>query len=868
MDFATLRMRVEYKDIEAATAANKQLFNASVQVEQQAERTVTRTSQVAQDMRRLNTTTSDATRGMTQMRGAMQALAAQAVGLPGPLGRLSSVLLQMSVGGTVTVGVLAGIAAMGLAWRKFTEEAREAEKVLNDIRKEVDKLRQTVAGAAIIEIGKLNEGIRKAEEELRRVRAIPSARDAVTEERLLTQINNDQLRIAELRKIVEDEHAKAIGGVVLIEETLGQRQRENHARQVAAIQEQTRLWIQAAEAALEAERQRSAFMMTDRGLRAFIRDFNQRPLPGEDPSRPYSDAEKRERLAAMTGRPNVRSQLVGAGLSIVSDIGRDLMGGGSTFAAAAGGAITGAATGFAFGGPVGAAIGGFTGLIGGILGAGAAARRAMRQFQEFQEGIDRQLAQARIGITGSPLEQALATNREFFQRMRDEIEKNLETLNKGQRARVADQVNAQLAETLRLEELKARQLEAAHVREQERLREDLSVRLLRAQGYQREADDLAFLAQQERELADAISNHAGAATIAAIEITQAAERMARAAQLAAQQAQAEEDVRYRIRRGLGLLAAEGGTYAGQTFTAEQASAMLRLAEDTRFLIQQEQELAEARARGASEAEIYLLEQAQLIEAEARRLELLRREQMLREDLGVRLLRATARGTEAEAMAFALTQQREYLDAVLAGADATTLALLKEVQLAEARRRQADLMEEELEALRRRTGETRRTIEILQEFSRGAGLEYASPATRLMQTRSAFMEIADLARGGDQGAARQLPELARAFLDASRFYNASGLGFQSDLGLVERTMADLTGMFEDQVSVAERQLMVLEQIRDAIATGFPPPTDMNPPGPPEDEIAVLQAGFGALAIKVEALTLASERTARAVEAMVA
>lgn len=66
--------------------------------------------------------------GMRTITNSMRALAFQAAGIPGPIGRITGALLMMSAGGTVTIGVVAGIGIIALAWRKLTSEAREAAK--------------------------------------------------------------------------------------------------------------------------------------------------------------------------------------------------------------------------------------------------------------------------------------------------------------------------------------------------------------------------------------------------------------------------------------------------------------------------------------------------------------------------------------------------------------------------------------------------------------------------------------------------------------------------------------------------------------------------------------------------------------------
>lgn len=79
--------------------------------------------------------TTSTTQGVTHLRGALQLLAIQATGIPGPLGRIASALGMIGAGSTVMVGALAGIAVLGLAWRKFREDANAAAEAMKELHK-------------------------------------------------------------------------------------------------------------------------------------------------------------------------------------------------------------------------------------------------------------------------------------------------------------------------------------------------------------------------------------------------------------------------------------------------------------------------------------------------------------------------------------------------------------------------------------------------------------------------------------------------------------------------------------------------------------------------------------------------------------
>lgn len=92
-------------------------------------------------------TTGLATRtapGLRAVQNAFAALGFQAAGLPGPIGRLSRLLLMFAAGGVVTLGVVAGIGAIGLAWKKLRADADELRKAADEAIKSLIKLPEAV----------------------------------------------------------------------------------------------------------------------------------------------------------------------------------------------------------------------------------------------------------------------------------------------------------------------------------------------------------------------------------------------------------------------------------------------------------------------------------------------------------------------------------------------------------------------------------------------------------------------------------------------------------------------------------------------------------------------------------------------------
>lgn len=210
-------------------------------------------------------------------------------------------------------------------------------------------------------------------------------------------------------------------------------------------------------------------------------------------------------------------------------------GAGSLAGSAGGGAVlgglSGAATGFAIAGPVGAVIGGLTGLVGGLLSGAKAAREHAEALKVARETFARNLASfdAQARGTNTPLSDAIAQKQAEAQQLRDQAK----AANPGQpgpwgrldysaRQAAIDHINE--SEKLYIERLqKEDALKRADYNKT--LTEDLRVRLLRAQGRDKEADTLALQIQQQREYAAAVAAGADATTLLFLKTVQAAEKV-------------------------------------------------------------------------------------------------------------------------------------------------------------------------------------------------------------------------------------------------------------------------------------------------------------------------------------------------------
>lgn len=205
---------------------------------------------------------------------------------------------------------------------------------------------------------------------------------------------------------------------------------------------------------------------------------------------------------------------------------------------AIGGAISGAATGAAIGTAIlpgigtaaGAVIGSVAGFIGGILGVGSASKEAAKQTAELRKALAVTMDSLRAEVG----KDALAANIAQVNANRETLRKQIEDAYAGGGANsdTVKERNRQLAEMNRLEDERIQQLKQEAAVLVQRQQEDYKVRELRARGQTKQADDLAFQEQQQRERQDLITSFGDsidaqeAATLAALDAAQAAERQA------------------------------------------------------------------------------------------------------------------------------------------------------------------------------------------------------------------------------------------------------------------------------------------------------------------------------------------------------
>jgi hypothetical protein len=106
--------------------------------------------------------------------------------------------------------------------------------------------------------------------------------------------------------------------------------------------------------------------------------------------------------------------------------------------------------------------------------------------------------------------------------------------------------------------------------------------------------------------------------------------------------------------------------------------------------------------------------------------------------------------------------------------------------------------------------------------RGGDLSTLGPADRLQQQRGEFARLSQLAGGGDKDALGRLPEAARAFLEASRDFNATTEAYARDFAAVQMALdraaeqaGDLAQAANYQAELVDLQEQVLAAIRDTL-----------------------------------------------------
>ncbi len=205
-----------------------------------------------------------------------------------------------------------------------------------------------------------------------------------------------------------------------------------------------------------------------------------------------------------------------------------------------------------------------------------------------------------------------------------------------------------------------------------------------------------------------------------------------------------------------------------------------------------------------------------------------------EDYKVRQLRAEGLTQEADALALAEKQQREYTAAVKAGATLDALQALTAAQAAETAQAQTTaqsasivsaiaaqttILQASLSTQQASLTTATTELQTLQQAADSlktfktslatSALSPLSPAAQLDVARQQMMDLFAKAQGGDATAAGQFGTAANSFLTADRGYNASNSTYASDFTSVQQMTDQLTGKFTDAASLQQQMVTALQ-----------------------------------------------------------
>ena len=170
------------------------------------------------------------------------------------------------------------------------------------------------------------------------------------------------------------------------------------------------------------------------------------------------------------------------------------------------------------------------------------------------------------------------------------------------------------------------------------------------------------------------------------------------------------------------------------------------------------------------------------------------EAALMDDLAVRRLSALGMDKEAAELRLQIQQEKELADARAAGFRDETIDAIELVQALE---RAAEARRDELAAIQALTDFNDRLL--------SGPLSPLSPAALLAKERKDYEDALALALTGDTDAAQRLPKEAQEFLDASRGFNASGTAFVADFNSVIGNNETIIDLYGETLSVNERML---------------------------------------------------------------
>ena len=773
---------------------------------------------------------SDAIRVSDKLRGGLTSLAVAATGTNPMIGRLATTLSAFAVGGAVTAGVVGGIAAIGVAYNKLTEDTRRLKEETKAAQERIEALRKQQAGpdaqnnADVKTLTASRDRLQKELDRKERAQAgSPFREDLSAQRRDLAKFNSDievltrdsALRQQEFKQKLDNEYyGKAVEDQRALDAETRRLNKEAHDLRMRQIDEEVarlsrlgRVDLDALLGNIDARIGASPFggaaltpwaqQASDEAVRKAREDAasdevrrNNTLNDAFNKATPAINGLTRSAQSASYALEQMLIQKFGGGIG--AGLGAGAARGafddavlkgvfGKSFATTAlGGAVFGPILAGA-----GAAIGaGFDAFISDVFG-GAARRRAAEVFQQAVQNFAASLASERARLSGNTLQADIIDTQIEFSKRREEAKRftpiHAPDFADSRKRQEAARAQA-LAELNQLEEQRI-----AHLKEEARIRKqqaevDFRARTLIAQGNDEQAAAIRQQIADERELAEARKLGIDDAIVRETHRAEAEKRAADAAKRRDEEAKraAEETLRAiteMARKANELARADASLRSSTVGRGLSALGLGREADEARFAASARQEMEEAIRSGMSPQTLAMLAFVQVLE----------RDQMR-----------------------AQRQIDEQTKAINAAADAQIKALEEQEKSARA---QLDIARENLRNQERSAEETRRVFESLSQFRSGLGLNTSlttlSPINQLGEARRQYESLLGLASGGDRNAAGRLPDAARGFLDASRAVNASGMGYVSDFDRVQSTLAMVTDRFGAQLTVEERMLRELE-----------------------------------------------------------
>lgn len=542
-----MRERLRATTSSGEVRAAQEMYRKRVQAAQQAARAEVQLAQQAhlaatQGMRPLVGATNEfvaaSRRGVptiNTLRSSMTTMAASALSAVPGVTQFTSALGAMAIGSAWMVGIMAGIAALGFAWDKLREGARQAKKEFEELKRAIE----SAADARVPESVKAQDRLRGAQQELgaaasalvaaQRGRRIETAQGGVMTIVSQGEISKARERFNEAVRLVKLAQQEI---TEIHKEELRKRNEDLVRGMSIGLAEQERLNREAERRQREHD-ERMASMARYRMILERERLFGTRftmNVPGGATSTSAGGVTRfgdgrvlvggnlpREMTPPVPGA-GVMGFLRGVGQNVLSNLNPMMIA--SNLASQALGRIAG----------------GIGRFVGGILGIGGAAEEAERRMRQFRKEFDESMQNLRFRAAGDSVGAEVATLERERDRMRqqamlaDPAGFLAQSLFPGSEA--AKRFRAVIEEIDRSFATLIENAQKLAEVERRRASEDLGVRALVAQGRNAEAEAMRMQLQRQREIEDAIRNNMGAAYLEQLRYVHGLEEQAEAARAA------------------------------------------------------------------------------------------------------------------------------------------------------------------------------------------------------------------------------------------------------------------------------------------------------------------------------------------------